>query len=73
MSEPETERPVLAQVKNGWAAYGKGWAVHGRTPDEALEKFGDAQRRRREILKMPYWYEQQAQADQEPEGGKAEK
>lgn len=41
--------PILEPVKNGWAALGDGWAVHGRTQEEALERFRRAQLRHSEI------------------------
>ena len=37
-------QPRLEQIKNGWAALGEGWAVHGSTQEEALELFRQAQR-----------------------------
>ena len=31
------EQPGIEPIKNGWAALGNGWAVHGKTQEEALE------------------------------------
>lgn len=41
--------PRLEPIKNGWAAIGDSWAVHGATQEEALEKFQLALKRHREI------------------------
>ena len=46
-----TEQPRVEPIKNGWAALGKGWAVHGRTQEEALERFTQAQQKHWEIDK----------------------
>ena len=43
------EQPRLEPIKNGWAALGKGWAVHGQTREEALERFALAQQKHKEI------------------------
>lgn len=47
------EHPRVEPVKNGWAAYGEGWAVKGRTPEEARERFAEAERRHKEIAERP--------------------
>ena len=39
----ERKEPVLVLIKNGWAALGDGWAVHGRTREEALENYRKAE------------------------------
>lgn len=36
--------PQITQIKNGWAAVGDGWAVFGRSPEEARVRFADAER-----------------------------
>lgn len=33
----------LSAIKNGWAARGQGWAVHGQTKEEAQNKFVQAE------------------------------
>ena len=43
------ETPRIEPIKDGWAALGNGWAVHGRTQEEALERFEQAQKRHEEI------------------------
>jgi len=53
----EANNPDLAPIKNGWAAHGDGWAVHAPTPEEAIQKFLEAEQRHREIDKLPFWYE----------------
>ena len=58
MEEHATKEPELFPIANGWAAYGDGWAVHGATREEAIEKYRKAEQRRREILAMPPWYMQ---------------
>ncbi len=55
--EQQKKGPVLAPIKNGWAALGDGWAVHGRTQEEALENYHKAEERHREIDARPLWYE----------------
>lgn len=55
------EQPKLAKIKSGWAALGNGWAVHGRTQEEALERFSQAQVRHSEIAKRPLPEPSQAQ------------
>ncbi len=51
------EEPRLRPIKGGWAASGDGWAVHGATQEEALQKFRRAVEQYREIISRPYWYE----------------
>jgi len=34
--------PTLRAIKGGWAADGNGWAVHGKTKEEAIEHYGFA-------------------------------
>jgi hypothetical protein len=46
-------RPRLEQIKNGWAARGDGWAVHGRTQDEAIRRFAEAEKRHTDLIKRP--------------------
>ena len=60
MMEPQQElrEPTLTPIANGWSAHGDGWAVHGRTREEAIENFHKAEQRRREILALPPWYKQ---------------
>ncbi len=48
----EIREPILSQTFNGWAAHADGWAVHGRTREEALENYWKAEQRRREILAL---------------------
>ncbi len=51
--QQERREPSLTPIFNGWAAHGDGWAVHGRTREEALEKYWKAEQHRREILTRP--------------------
>ncbi len=53
----ETRKPALTPIKNGWAAHGDGWAVHAPTPEEAIQKFIEAEQRHREIDMLPFWYQ----------------
>jgi hypothetical protein len=53
----EEREPILKPIKNGWAAFGDGWAVHGRTREEAIENFHRAEERYREIDARPLWFE----------------
>ncbi len=52
------EEPHLRQIQGGWAASGKGWAVHGATQDEAIQRFQAAVEQHKVIAARPYWYEQ---------------
>ena len=54
---PEKETPRRVQIKGGWAAHGDGWAVHGKTKEAALQRFGEALVRHMKIAKQPYHYE----------------
>jgi len=47
------ESPTLYAVKGGWAAQGRGWAVHALTREEALRKFEEAQKEHAEINRRP--------------------
>ena len=40
----------LTEIKGGWAAIGRGWAVFGGTREEALERFRQAEMKRAEIM-----------------------
>lgn len=51
------KEPMLVPIKNGWAAFGDDWAVHGATQEEAIEKYWKAVERHREIDARPLWYE----------------
>jgi len=57
-SETEASEPALRPIKSGWAASGKGWAVHGATREDATARFYEAVRQHRMIEARPYWYEQ---------------
>ncbi len=50
--------PIVKPIKNGWAAYGDGWAIHASTPEGAIQKFREAECRHQEIDKLPFWHEQ---------------
>ncbi len=55
--QQESREPILVPIKNGWAALGEGWAVHGRTQEEAIQKFREAEQRHQEIDARPLWFE----------------
>jgi hypothetical protein len=63
--------PILTEIKNGWAALGDGWAVHGRTKEEAIQKYYEAEARHREIDQRPFWYERLQQETTEEQNGGA--
>lgn len=43
----------MAPIKNGWAALsGEGWAVHGKTQDEARENYRDALQRHERMRRL---------------------
>jgi hypothetical protein len=41
----------LTEIKGGWAAVGRGWAVFGGTREEALERYRQAEAKRVEIMR----------------------
>jgi hypothetical protein len=55
--------PILSEIKNGWAALGPGWAVHGRTKEEALQKYYEAEAKHPEIDQRPFWHERLRQEE----------
>lgn len=57
------EYPRLVQIKGGWAAHGKGWAVHGATRQEALRLFEEARERHQVIAERPMFYEAPRSSD----------
>jgi hypothetical protein len=67
--EDTRTEPVLTPIKNGWAARGKGWAVHGRTKEEAIQNYYEAEERRREINQRGFWYERHRQDSLQDENG----
>jgi hypothetical protein len=50
-------QPQLLRIVGGWLAKGEGWAVSGRTVEEALERFSQAEERHARIDAQPYLYE----------------
>jgi hypothetical protein len=50
---PVQETPRLYEVKGGWHAAGKGWAVFGETREEALSEFWRTVKKHREIMSRP--------------------
>ncbi len=53
MTEKQRESVDLRPIKGGWAALGDGWAVHGKTKEEAVRLFHEAMERHREIDARP--------------------
>lgn len=49
MLENKMEPLDVSPIKGGWAAYGDGWAVHGRTEEEAVRLYHEAVERHREM------------------------
>jgi hypothetical protein len=47
--EKERQHPDLKPIQSGWAALGKGWAVHGKTKVEAVRLYHEAVERHREM------------------------
>jgi len=47
------ENPRLTPIKAGWAARGNGWAVHGKTREEALRLFQEAENHHQIIMSRP--------------------
>ena len=43
------DQPKLERIKSVWSAIGNGWAAHGRTQEEALRFFKQAQERHARI------------------------
>lgn len=46
----QTNQPKVVQIADGWAVYGKGWAVHATTKNDALRKFEDRVKFYQELL-----------------------
>jgi hypothetical protein len=44
---------TVEPIKGGWAARGNGWAVHGKTREEAICLYQIAERKHREIESRP--------------------
>jgi hypothetical protein len=51
-------KPELSEIKNGWAARGDGWTVRGATPEEALQRYREAEELRAVVRAQPFFYEQ---------------
>ncbi|QIN77836.1 hypothetical protein GBA65_04095 [Rubrobacter marinus] len=51
--EAEQATLDIRRVKNGWAALGRGWAVHGDTAEEAERKYREAVRKHAEMEARP--------------------
>lgn len=49
MMESERQPLDLKPVRGGWAAFGNGWAVHGKSEEEALHLYHEAVKRHREM------------------------
>ena len=49
--------PRLTQIVNGWAAQGRGWAVHGATKEEAILRFQEAEKKHEEVDALPYTFD----------------
>ena len=45
--------PQLYEVKGGWHAAGRGWAVFGETREQAIERFHEAVAKHMEIDARP--------------------
>lgn len=69
LDDTEALEPELRPVKGGWAASGHGWAVHGKTPDDATTRFREAKRLHRLIDSRPYWYERLQALNREARSG----
>ena len=46
-------QPQLYPIKGGWAALGHGWTVFGESKEEAVRRFGEAERLHEEIQGRP--------------------
>lgn len=53
VEDARVTEPILSEIKNGWAAFGDGWAVHGHTKEDALQKYYEAEAKHREIAQRP--------------------
>lgn len=64
-TKSEQERgsvPRLVRIKDGWAAHGPGWAVHGATAEDATSKYHEMETLLARIAQRPYWRELQVVA-----------
>ncbi len=46
-------RPVVFEIKSGWLAKGRGWAVRGATREAALQAYAEAEAWHREVDARP--------------------
>ncbi len=44
---------TLEPTKNGWAAFGDGWAIHGATKEEVIARFEETLKKYQEIDARP--------------------
>jgi hypothetical protein len=56
-NDPSVPGPAIMKIKNGWAALSDRWGVHGRTQEEALQKYHEAEAKHREIDQRIFWFE----------------
>ena len=62
--------PIIRPIKTGFAAMGQGWAVHGRTEEDARQKFHEAQLLHDEIDQrpLPVYADELAEVDEATPG-----
>ena len=57
----------LSEIKGGWAARAGGWAVHGATKEEAMQRFEAAEEMRRNIKEQATTLEELDVQNKEPQ------
>ena len=51
------EYPIVEGIKAGWAARGKGWAVHAPTKEDAIKKYHERVKYHEWLKTQPYEWE----------------
>ena len=44
MNNGNVKYPIIEEIKSGWAAKGKGWAVHAPTKEEVIIKYHEREK-----------------------------
>lgn len=60
------QEPRLVEIKDGWAALGEGWAVFGKTPDDARQRYVAADEKHAELRARTVESLDHAPADRPP-------
>lgn len=56
-SDKTTTYPIVEEIKGGWSAKAKWWAVHAPTKEEVIRKYEERKRYYEWLATQPYAYE----------------